>query len=56
MSVGGCRKENLVYKLPLAKRPGLFKSKANLTNLHSCLVGNTSFVMYVKRLLTHTIP
>ena len=47
VSVGGCRAQNLVYNLQLAKRLGVSKSKANISNLHLCLDVNTSFVIYV---------
>jgi len=45
-----------VYNLQLAKRLGLSKSKANISNLHSCLDVTTSFVIYVKRFLMHRTP
>jgi len=48
MSIRGCREQNLVYNLQLAKRLRLSKSKTNISNWHSCLDVNTSFVIYVK--------
>jgi hypothetical protein len=42
--------------LQLAKRFGLSKSHANTSYLHSWRDISTSFVIYVTRLLMHTIP
>jgi len=56
MSIGWSTEQHLVYNLQFASRLGVCKSKANISNLHTCFDVNTSFVMQITRLLTHTIP
>jgi hypothetical protein len=55
-SAEGCAEQNLAYSLQLASCLGLSKLRANKYDTHSSFDVNNSFVIYVTRLLTVTMP